>query len=131
MTIALCMAPEIWSITDRIFCYFGPFFALLPPPPPNNPKNKNFKKMKIKNTWRYYHFTHVYHKSQSYNEWFPRYQARQRDFFVILDYFLPFYSLTTQTIKILKKWKIHLEILSFYKCVPSMMYDSWDVECDG
>ena len=25
------MVPEIKSTTDRIFCHFGPFFALLPP----------------------------------------------------------------------------------------------------
>ena len=31
MTIIWCMAPEIWSATDRIFCHSGPFFALLPP----------------------------------------------------------------------------------------------------
>ena len=37
------MVPEIWSMTDRIFCHFGQFFAHLPP---NNPKNQNFKKMK-------------------------------------------------------------------------------------
>ena len=37
------MVPEIWSATDKIFCHFGPFFALLPP---NNPKNQNFEKMK-------------------------------------------------------------------------------------
>ena len=37
------MVPEIWSATDRIFCHFGWFFALLPPP--NNPKNQNFEKM--------------------------------------------------------------------------------------
>ena len=24
------MVPEIWSVTERIFCHFGPFFALLP-----------------------------------------------------------------------------------------------------
>ena len=36
------MVPEIWSMTDGIFCHSGPFFGLLPPPPPrNNPKNKN------------------------------------------------------------------------------------------
>ena len=34
---------EIWSATDRIFRYFRPFFALLPP---INPKNQNFEKMK-------------------------------------------------------------------------------------
>ena len=38
------MVPEIWSVTDRIFSHFGPFFAL--PPPPNNPKNQNFEKMR-------------------------------------------------------------------------------------
>ena len=37
------MVPQIWSATDRIFCHFGLFFALLPP---NNPKNQNFEKMK-------------------------------------------------------------------------------------
>ena len=31
MTIIMCMFPEIWSKMDRIFCHFGPFFALLPP----------------------------------------------------------------------------------------------------
>ena len=40
------MVPEIWSATDRIFCQFGPFFALLPPPPPIDPENQNLKKQK-------------------------------------------------------------------------------------
>ena len=31
---------------DRIFCHFGRFFALLPPPTPNNPENQNFEKWK-------------------------------------------------------------------------------------
>ena len=31
---------------DRIFCHFGPFFALLTPSPPNNPDKQNFEKMK-------------------------------------------------------------------------------------
>ena len=30
-------------MADRIFCYFGLFFALVPP---NKPKNQNFEKMK-------------------------------------------------------------------------------------
>ena len=35
-------------MTDRIFCQFGLFFALYPPPspPPNNLGNQNFEKMK-------------------------------------------------------------------------------------
>ena len=35
--------------------------------------------------------------------------------------FLPFYPPTTQKIKILNKWKKHLEISSFYICVPKIM----------
>ena len=37
------MVSEIWTVTDRIFCHFGPFFPLLPP---NKPKNQNLEKMK-------------------------------------------------------------------------------------
>ena len=37
------MVPQIGSATDRMFCPFGLFFALLPA---NNPKNQNFEKMK-------------------------------------------------------------------------------------
>ena len=37
------MAPEIWCMTDRTVCNFGPFFALFLI---NNLKNQNFKKMK-------------------------------------------------------------------------------------
>ena len=43
MTIIWCMVPEIWGMTDRIFCHFRPFFQLSPP---NSPKNQNFEKMK-------------------------------------------------------------------------------------
>ena len=35
--------------------------------------------------------------------------------------FCPFTPLTTKKIKILKKWKKHLEISSFYRCVPKIM----------
>ena len=43
MTILQCMVSEILSATERTFCHFGLFFALLPP---RNPKNQNFEKMK-------------------------------------------------------------------------------------
>ena len=36
---------QIWSATDKIFCHFRPFFALLSPPT-NNSENKNFEKLK-------------------------------------------------------------------------------------
>ena len=43
MMIIWCMIPEILSTTDRIFCHFRLYFALLPT---NNPENQNFEKMK-------------------------------------------------------------------------------------
>ena len=45
MKITWCMVPEIWSMTDRIFCHFGPFFAPFAFYHPNNPKNQNFEKL--------------------------------------------------------------------------------------
>ena len=55
------MVPKIWSATDRIFCHFGPFFALLPP---KNLKNQHFQKMKkMPGGLEIYHFTKVYQKS--------------------------------------------------------------------
>ena len=39
----MIMVPQILSTTDRTFCHFGPFFALLPP---SNPKSQNFEKRK-------------------------------------------------------------------------------------
>ena len=81
------MVPTIQSETDRIYCYFGPFFALSPP---NNLENQNFEKRK-KTFWRYHHFTHVYQKSESYDVCFLRYVVQQTSVFVILGHFLPFY----------------------------------------
>ena len=57
-----------------IFCHFTLPHHL---PPTNNPENQNFEKVK-KNSWRQYHFTHVYHKWQSYDVWFLRYGAQQK-----------------------------------------------------
>ena len=45
-----------------------------------------------KNSWRYYHFKHEYHKWKSYGVWFLRYGAQQTEFFLILDHFLHFYT---------------------------------------
>ena len=52
------------------------------------------------------------------NVWFLRYWVQPTYFLVILDHFFLFYPLTTPKIKILKKWKECLEILSFYTWVP-------------
>ena len=85
--------------------------------PPNNPENQNFEELKKKN-WIYYHFTHAYHKQKSCDVWFLRHGVSQNylSFWVT---FCPFTPLTTRKIKILKKWKKHLEISSF------KWYDVW------
>ena len=69
------------------FCPFGPFFALLPH---YWTQKLKFGKI-VKQTWRYYPFTHVYHKWGSYELWFLGHKARRTEFFVILGHFLPFY----------------------------------------
>ena len=88
---------------------YGSFFILLHPIP-KNPQN----------CWRYHHFTHVCQKPQSYGygSWVT---LCEREFFVILGHFFPFIPLTTHNIKILKKWKNHLEMSLFYTCVPKIM----------
>ena len=103
MTNTWCMVLEIWSVTEKkkfffILIIFCPFTTL-------TLKIKIFKKWKKKNTRIYHHFIQVYHKWQSYNIWFLRYEVWQTEFFVILGHALPFYPITTQNINILKKRK--------------------------
>ena len=83
-------------------------------------KTQNIKIKKLKKPWRYYHFTHVHHKLQSYDVWFLKYWAWQIDSFAILDNFLPIYFLKTRKSKFWKNEKKHLEISSFYKIVPKI-----------
>ena len=86
---------DVWFLIYKVrwtefFVILGHFLLF---DPNNNPKNQNFGKMKKKKkkAWRYYHFTFVYHKWQSYYVWLLRYGAPQTEFLVILDHFLPFY----------------------------------------
>ena len=107
---------DIWLLISQteifvILGHFLPFQSL------DNLESQNFKIEE--NTWTY-QFTCSHHKWQSYDVWFLRYVEQQTEFFVILEYFCPFTPLWTQKIKILKKWKTHLKILSFYKYVPYM-----------
>ena len=130
MTIIWCMVPEIWSVTDRIFCHYGPFFALLPP---YGPRKSKFWKNE-KNTWRYYHFTNVYHKWQSYHVWFLRYGVQRTESFVILESFLPFYPPKNPKNQYFEKMKKPpADIIILQMCtIPGnhMMYGSWDMEYD-
>ena len=119
------MAAEIWSISDRTFCYFDHFLSFSPFFCPNDSDNQNFEKMKKKkekNTWRYYHFTHVYHKWQSYDIWFVRYGAQQTEFFAFWTIFCSFTRPPNnpKKLKFGKNEKRSLKILLFYTCVPKM-----------
>ena len=94
-----------------IFCHFRSFFALLHHYWPGKLKfGKN-----VKNTWKY-PFTHVYHKSRSYDVWFLRYKAQNTEFFVILGHFLTFDPPNNPKNQNFEK----LEILAFYTCVTQM-----------
>ena len=114
-----------------ILGHFLPFIPL------KTPKIKILKNEKI--CWRYHHFTLVHQKPQSYDVQFLRYWVRQTKIFVILGHFLPFYlspnSLITLNIKILKKNKKCLEILSFYTYRSTinedhMIYGSCNIRCN-
>ena len=104
---------EFFVITDR---FFGPR------------KSKFWKNEK--NTWRYDHFTNVYHKWQSYDIWFFRYGVQKTKFFVILDLFLLFYplnNLKNQNFDKLKK--VSGDIIILHMCTKNydhIMYGSYD-----
>ena len=69
---------------------------------------------------RYHHFTDVYQKSQSMMYGFWDMECQRQKVLSLWTIFCPFTPLCNQKIKILKKWKKHLNILSFYKCLPHM-----------
>ena len=80
-------------------------------------------------------FTVVYPKWQSYDVWLLRYGVQQTEFFVILDYFLPFYLLKTQGKFFLKKKTKKTTTpgdVILHMCTINenhMMHGSWDMEC--
>ena len=91
-----------------------------------NKKQNNFNiynaalKKKKKINWWYHYLTTVYQKSWWYDLQFLRYRVWQTEISNFRPiHFWPFYPLT-QKIKILKKWKKLLEILSFYTCLPKV-----------
>ena len=101
---------------DRIICHFGPFFALLHSLP-NNPENQNFQKMKkasgdviILNLCnkKHNHMMYAYSDMECDDIIFCYFRL----------FFCSFTPLLTPKIKIWKKCKKHLEILSFYTCAP-------------
>ena len=114
ITIIWCTVPEIQSETGKFFCNFWLFFALSVP---WQPRKSQFWRI-VRNTWRYYHFTHAHPKRQSYDVWFLKYGVRQTEFFVILDQFLSFYPpMGTENQNFEKN---RPKILPFHTCVLQM-----------
>ena len=116
----------------EFFFHFEPFFALLPPPHPNEPRNQIcWKKKKILGDIILL-YIHAYHKWRSYDVWFLKYKVWQKPltFWAIL---CPFSPLTTPKIKILKLKKTTGDIIILHMCTKNdnhMMYGSWDVKCN-
>ena len=114
MTVIWCMVPQIWSMwRTEFFVIFDGFFPFYTP---NNPKNQNIEKLKKKTGDII--ILQVYHKWQSYDVCFMRYGARQTEFLVILDHFLPFYPLNPKN-QNFEKLKKQQEISSFYTCTKN------------
>ena len=79
--------------------------------------NIRILKKKETNAWRYYHFTHVYYKLQSYDPWSLRYGACDGQTF-------------------LSFWAVFFpgDIIILHMCTKiydQMMCGSWDMVCDG
>ena len=129
ITIIWCTVPEKRNETDRIFCHFGPFFALLAP--------FMIPKIKILKQWKTFLeiLSFVYQKWTSYDILFLKYKAKQTNFFGILGHFLLFLppdSLENQNFKKLKN--IPGGTIILHMCTINdnhIMYGSWDMECDG
>ena len=104
---------------DRIFCHFGPFFAFLTPCPPTTHKTK-FKKKKKKKTSRDVIILNLRNKKArsydvclfSYGVFAQTIFCHFRPVFAFLPHYWP------QKLKFGKNVKKHLDILSFYTCVP-------------
>ena len=107
------MVPEIWSRQTYFFVILDRF---LPFYPPMASENQIFQKME-KNTCRHHNFTNI---NDSHMMCGSSDMDCNRQNFLSFWTIFAFTPLTTQKMKILKKWKTCLEILSFYTGVTEM-----------
>ena len=106
-----------WDIEHNIICFihFRPLFALLPHEQPQKITPWTSQKIKIlkkKNKKTPTDIAILY--LRTINDSHMMYRSWDMDRHII---FCPFTPITPQKIK-MKKWKISLEILSFYTCAP-------------
>ena len=114
------MILEIWSVTDRVYCNFGPFFCPFTPLTTN--KIKILKKKR--KTLKILSFYTSLPKMPFVWCMVPEIRSiTERTFCHFWANFCHFTSLTIWKIKISKKkkWKKSLEISSFYITAPKIM----------
>ena len=110
------------------------FFLILDPftPLAAQKENQNFEKMKkTPGDIIILHKCTTNENHMRYGTWDMKHD--RHNFLSFGAFFCPFTPLTTQKIKLLKKWKTSLEVSSF-KCTKNhdhMLYCSWDMACDG
>ena len=91
---------------------------------------------KWRNTWRYHHFTLVYHKWRLYDVWFLRYGARNTEFLSFRAIFCPFNppnKTENQNFGKNEK-KVDGDIIILHQSNKNhdhMLYCSWDMVRDG
>ena len=113
---------DAWFLRYKVeqtefFVFLGHF---LPFDPPNNQKNQNFDKTKQNaGDIIIWHLCTTNDNYMMHGSWDMKHDRQNFLSFWVL--FCPFTLLTTQKIKILKKWKPHLEISSPYRSVPKIM----------
>ena len=118
MKIIWCIVPEIKARQTEFFIILSHLAFNLP----NNLKNQNFEK--LKKMPEDIIILHLHTTNESYDVWFLRYGARQTQFYVILDYFLP---------KFWKNEKMPIDIIILHMFAINenhTMYVSWDMEHD-
>ena len=139
--IICSMVPEIWSRTDRILCHVVSFFALLTRKikilkkwqkipghfllfyPTIDPKIKIWKNVKNNGDIILLHMCTINQDHMIHSSWDIKCKGQSvLPFWAILP-FDPPNNPKNQNFekKKKKKWKTHLEILSFYTCVLQMM----------
>ena len=91
-----------YKVTDIVFCHFGPFFANLPVLQTGKSKFWKMKNAPIDVIILHISIKNYDHMMYASWDW---YGVQQTELFVTLSHFLPFYSLRTRKIKILKKRK--------------------------
>ena len=116
ITIIWCMLLKIWNLTDIIFCHLGHF---LPFSPLLTQKIKFGMNVKKAADIILLYMCTINEDHIMYGSWDIRHS--KQSFLSFWTIFWPLTLLTTWKIKVLKKCKTCLKILSFYISIPQMM----------